>query len=66
MYLPANRPRVAQHKFWCRFLKSNVLYEAHLVIGVLLEPKWNLFSHPTAPKTARLCASSKHNNVGST
>ena len=31
MDLPANRPRVAQKKFWCRFLKCTVRYESHLV-----------------------------------
>ena len=31
MDLPANRPRVAQKKFGCRFLKCTVRYESHLV-----------------------------------
>ena len=31
MDLPANRPRVARKKFWCRFLKRTVRYESHLV-----------------------------------
>ena len=31
MHLPANRPRLARKKCWCRFLKCTVRYESHLV-----------------------------------